>query len=150
MHASAALIAPGADVRRLGGELHAQAEEVVRRTVARSVDSGPALSDVVEERFERVGEVSTIAVASWMAGESPEVGHRGRPGGLADLRPARGPARGAAERGHQALLALVRRGDRGAARDGRAPRAAAGGVDAGPRDAGAQPPRDARADVRVL
>jgi diguanylate cyclase (GGDEF)-like protein len=66
-------------VRRLGDELHAQAKEVVRRTVARSTESGPALTDVVEERFQRVGEVSTIAVAGWMAGESPEaameVGH---------------------------------------------------------------------------
>jgi diguanylate cyclase (GGDEF)-like protein len=61
-----------ADVRRLGQELHAQAREVVRRTVARGVESGPSLSEVVEERFQRVGEVSTIAVASWMAGESPE------------------------------------------------------------------------------
>jgi len=69
---SAALAEPGADVRRLGEELHVQAREVVRRTVARSIESGPVLSDVVEERFERVGEVSTIAVASWMAGQSPE------------------------------------------------------------------------------
>jgi diguanylate cyclase (GGDEF)-like protein len=72
VRASAALDAPGADVRTLGEALHAQAEEVVRRTIARSVQSGAVLSDVVEERFQRVGEVSTIAVASWMAGESPE------------------------------------------------------------------------------
>jgi len=72
VHASAALTPPGAGVRRLGAELHAQAAEVVRRTVARSVDSGPTLSDIVEERFQRVGEISTIAVAGWMAGESPE------------------------------------------------------------------------------
>jgi diguanylate cyclase (GGDEF)-like protein len=68
-----------ADVRRLGDELHAQAKEVVSRTVARSAESGPALTEVVEERFQRVGEISTIAVARWMAGESPEaameVGH---------------------------------------------------------------------------
>ncbi|MFI4977794.1 MAG: putative bifunctional diguanylate cyclase/phosphodiesterase [Solirubrobacterales bacterium] len=72
VRASAALNPPGGDVRALGEELHAQAKEVVRRTVARSVESGPVLSDIVEERFQRVGEVSTIAVASWMAGESPE------------------------------------------------------------------------------
>jgi diguanylate cyclase (GGDEF)-like protein len=59
------------DVRRLGEELLAQTHEVVSRTLARNVESGLALSEVVEERFERVGEVSTIAVASWMAGESP-------------------------------------------------------------------------------
>jgi diguanylate cyclase (GGDEF)-like protein len=72
LRASAALAEPGADVRRLGEELHTQAKEVVDRTVARSADSGLALSDVVEERFQRVGEVSTIAVASWMSGESPQ------------------------------------------------------------------------------
>jgi diguanylate cyclase (GGDEF)-like protein len=72
LRASAALTEPGADVRRLGEELHAQATEVVRRIVVRSAESGLALGDVVEERFQRVGEVSTIAVASWMAGESPQ------------------------------------------------------------------------------
>jgi diguanylate cyclase (GGDEF)-like protein len=69
---SAALRKPGPDVQRLGRELHAQATEVVSRIVARSAESGLALGDVVEERFQRVGEVSTIAVASWMAGESAE------------------------------------------------------------------------------
>jgi diguanylate cyclase (GGDEF)-like protein len=72
LRASAALTEPGPDVRRLGEELHTQAKEVVCRTVARSAESGLVLSDVVEERFQRVGEVSTIAVASWMAGESPQ------------------------------------------------------------------------------
>ncbi|HEY7891351.1 MAG TPA: EAL domain-containing protein [Solirubrobacteraceae bacterium] len=70
--ASAALAEPGADVRRLGGELQAGAKEVVSRTVARTAESGLVLSDVVEERFQRAGEVSTIAVASWMAGESAQ------------------------------------------------------------------------------
>jgi diguanylate cyclase (GGDEF)-like protein len=60
------------DVRRLGEELTAQTNEVVKRTLERNRESHLALSDVVEERFERVGEISTIAVASWMAGESPE------------------------------------------------------------------------------
>jgi diguanylate cyclase (GGDEF)-like protein len=64
---------PEADVRRLGQELHAQTPEVVRRTVARTRGSGVLLDPAVEERFERVGEVSTIAVARWMAGEPPEV-----------------------------------------------------------------------------
>jgi diguanylate cyclase (GGDEF)-like protein len=58
-------------VRRLGEELLAQTKEVVRRTLARNTESGLVLSSVVEQRFERVGEVSTIAVAGWMAGESP-------------------------------------------------------------------------------
>jgi hypothetical protein len=41
--------------------------------VLRTRDSGQFLDDAVEERFERVGTVSTIAVARWMAGEGPEV-----------------------------------------------------------------------------
>lgn len=72
LRASAALTEPTPNVRRLGEELRAHANEVVRRTVERTAASGLVLSDVVEERFERVGEVSTIAVASWMAGESPQ------------------------------------------------------------------------------
>jgi diguanylate cyclase (GGDEF)-like protein len=72
MRATAAAPPPSPDVQRLGTELLAQTEDVVRRTVARNVESGLLLSSVVEERFERVGEVSTVAVASWMAGESAE------------------------------------------------------------------------------
>jgi diguanylate cyclase (GGDEF)-like protein len=64
---------PPADVRRIGEELRAHTDEVVRRIVARSTGTGVVLGDAVEERFERVGEVSTLAVASWMAGERPEV-----------------------------------------------------------------------------
>jgi diguanylate cyclase (GGDEF)-like protein len=64
---------PEADVRRLGEELRAQTDEVVRRTAARSRACGLALDAAVEQRFERIGEISTIAVARWMAGESPEV-----------------------------------------------------------------------------
>ena len=49
------------------------------RTLARNSESRLTLSAGVEQRFERVGEISTIAVARWMAGESPEaaveVGH---------------------------------------------------------------------------
>jgi diguanylate cyclase (GGDEF)-like protein len=63
---------PAPGVRRLGEELLTQTGTVVMRTVARNVDSGLALSDVVEERFERMGEISTVAVARWIAGDSPE------------------------------------------------------------------------------
>jgi diguanylate cyclase (GGDEF)-like protein len=44
----------------------------VLRTVRRNAESGLKLGDVVEERFQRMGEVSTLAVASWMAGATPE------------------------------------------------------------------------------
>jgi diguanylate cyclase (GGDEF)-like protein len=66
-------------VRVLGEELQRLTPEVMARTVARNSESGLALSDVVEGRFQRMGEISTTAVASWMAGASPEaameVGH---------------------------------------------------------------------------
>jgi diguanylate cyclase (GGDEF)-like protein len=70
--APAAVGEPGADVRRLGEELLAHTKAVVSRTVARNAESGRVLSEGVEERFQRVGEISTTAVASWMAGESPQ------------------------------------------------------------------------------
>jgi diguanylate cyclase (GGDEF)-like protein len=41
--------------------------------VSRTSERSEMLDAVVEERFERVGTVSTIAVARWMAGEGPEV-----------------------------------------------------------------------------
>jgi len=41
--------------------------------VRRSLDSGCMLDAIVEESFERVGAVSTVAVARWMAGEGAEV-----------------------------------------------------------------------------
>ena len=70
---------PSRDVRRLGAELLRQTDTVVARTLARHSESRLTLSVGVEQRFERVGEISTIAVARWMAGESPEaaveVGH---------------------------------------------------------------------------
>ena len=59
-------------VTSLGRELYEQRMDVVARTVASSRDSGVTLTPVVEERFERVGEISTVAVAKWMAGESAE------------------------------------------------------------------------------
>jgi hypothetical protein len=54
-----------ANVRCLGEELLARTNQVVSRAVERNRESGLGLSDIVEQRFERVGEVSTIAVAKW-------------------------------------------------------------------------------------
>jgi hypothetical protein len=66
-------------VQVLGEELQRLTAEVIARTVARNNESGLVLNDVVEGRFQRMGEISTAAVASWMAGASPEaameVGH---------------------------------------------------------------------------
>ncbi|MGH2902461.1 MAG: putative bifunctional diguanylate cyclase/phosphodiesterase [Solirubrobacteraceae bacterium] len=41
--------------------------------IERTAQSGTVLDGVVEERFARVGTVSTVAVARWMAGEGVEV-----------------------------------------------------------------------------
>jgi diguanylate cyclase (GGDEF)-like protein len=64
---------PCEDLRHLGEQLNARTEDVVRGMLLRSEGSGKILDCDVEERFARVGAVSTIAVARWMAGEGPEV-----------------------------------------------------------------------------
>ncbi len=76
---AAVLLPPGSvthecspHVARLGRELYDQRMEVVARAVARSRESGVSLTDIVEEQFQRVGEISTVAVARWIAGESAE------------------------------------------------------------------------------
>jgi diguanylate cyclase (GGDEF)-like protein len=63
----------GKDLRRLGEALKARTEDVVRAMVLRTEQSGHVLDAMVEDSFARVGTVSTIAVARWMAGEDPEV-----------------------------------------------------------------------------
>jgi diguanylate cyclase (GGDEF)-like protein len=60
------------ELRRLGEALNARTEDVVRLMLARTTESHCRLQTMVEERFERVGTVSTIAVARWMAGEGVE------------------------------------------------------------------------------
>src|ERR1700691_2852290 len=57
------------DLQRLGQALHASTDDVVAVMLRRSESSGVILDEVVEESFARVGAVSTIAVARWMAGE---------------------------------------------------------------------------------
>jgi diguanylate cyclase (GGDEF)-like protein len=61
------------DLRRLGEMLNERTADVVGETVKRSAESGRTLDAVVEESFERVGAVSTVAVARWMAGEGEDV-----------------------------------------------------------------------------
>ena len=64
----------GADeLRRLGEWLKARTDDVARDMVRRSAESGLMLDAIVEDSFERVGAVSTAAVARWMAGEGVEV-----------------------------------------------------------------------------
>ncbi len=61
------------DLRRLGEALNARTADVVSAMMLRTEESGRPLDAIVEERFERVGTVSTVAVARWMAGEGAEV-----------------------------------------------------------------------------
>ena len=63
----------GEDLCRLGEALRARTEDVVAGMVSRTQESDQVLDQLVEDSFARVGTVSTIAVARWMAGESPEV-----------------------------------------------------------------------------
>jgi len=60
------------ELERLGEELNARTEDVVARMMQRSAES-TTLAKVVEDSFEDVGAVSTVAVARWMAGEGEAV-----------------------------------------------------------------------------
>jgi diguanylate cyclase (GGDEF)-like protein len=61
------------ELSRLGEELSARTEDVVARMMQRSAESTKTLAKVVEDSFEDVGTVSTVAVARWMAGEGEAV-----------------------------------------------------------------------------
>jgi diguanylate cyclase (GGDEF)-like protein len=74
-HAERDAAAAGAmdrDLIRLGEALNARTDDVVAGMIGRSTSSGQVLDEVVEDSFSRVGAVSTIAVARWMAGEGAE------------------------------------------------------------------------------
>jgi len=62
-----------AQLCRLGEALNARTDDVVAGMLRRSAASGQVLAPVVEDSFVRVGTVSTIAVARWMAGEGAAV-----------------------------------------------------------------------------
>jgi diguanylate cyclase (GGDEF)-like protein len=70
---SAAPLDPAGDIRRLGEVLQARTDDVVAGMLKRSEASDHVLDAVVEDSFARVGTVSTIAVARWMAGEGADV-----------------------------------------------------------------------------
>ncbi|HEU5253301.1 MAG TPA: EAL domain-containing protein [Solirubrobacterales bacterium] len=63
----------GPELERLGQELSARTEDVVARMMRSSAESSKTLDKVVEDSFEDVGTVSTVAVARWMAGEGEDV-----------------------------------------------------------------------------
>jgi diguanylate cyclase (GGDEF)-like protein len=60
-------------LRCLGRALNERTDEVVGGIIKRNDESGVVLEQVVEESFMRVGTVSTVAFARWVAGEGPEV-----------------------------------------------------------------------------
>src|ERR1700686_1870074 len=61
------------DLRNLGLALKARTDDVVAAMLRRTSESECRLETSVEERFARVGAVSTVAVARWMSGEGTEV-----------------------------------------------------------------------------
>jgi diguanylate cyclase (GGDEF)-like protein len=63
----------GQELEWLGRELSARTEDVVARMMRSSSESTKTLDKVVEDSFEDVGTVSTVAVARWMAGEGEAV-----------------------------------------------------------------------------
>ena len=64
---------PVAELEQLGRELSTRTEDVVTRMMRLTAASSRTLDKVVEESFEDVGTVSTVAVARWMAGEGEAV-----------------------------------------------------------------------------
>jgi diguanylate cyclase (GGDEF)-like protein len=63
------------DLRRLGEALLESVEEVIASVTARAhrkreLEGQPILDEAVEESFERLGTLSTAAVARWIAGET--------------------------------------------------------------------------------
>ncbi len=60
-------------LKRLGETLKERTEDVVSGIVRRNEESAVVLEPIVEESFVKVGTVSTVAFARWMAGEGAEV-----------------------------------------------------------------------------
>lgn len=63
------------DLQRLGRALQARAEEVLSLTIERTTASGQAVDTLIQDSFERICRISTIAVARWIAGDGLEVTH---------------------------------------------------------------------------
>ena len=62
-----------AELMLLAHELTARTDAVIEGIRVRTARSGVMLDDAVEASFARVGVVSTVAVARWMAGEGVDV-----------------------------------------------------------------------------
>jgi diguanylate cyclase (GGDEF)-like protein len=61
------------DVHPLGVALRARVADVLARTGERIRALGHGRDPAIQRRFERMNESSTIAIASWLSGEGPEV-----------------------------------------------------------------------------
>jgi diguanylate cyclase (GGDEF)-like protein len=64
---------PADGLHALGEALKLRVDDVLRETVARTIESGQRVDPVVQEKFERIGAASTLAVARWIAGEDLSV-----------------------------------------------------------------------------
>ncbi len=64
---------PADGLHALGEALRLRADDVLSRTVARTIESGERVDRVVQEKFERICAGSTVAVARWIAGEDLSV-----------------------------------------------------------------------------
>lgn len=58
---------------RLGRNLESRAEEVLTKTVERTISSGQVVDAFIQESLEGICRISTIAVGRWMAGDGLEV-----------------------------------------------------------------------------
>jgi diguanylate cyclase (GGDEF)-like protein len=63
----------GDELRLLGRTLCARADQVLSETIAHTTGTGEAVDAMVQDRFERMCDSSTNAVARWIAGEGLEV-----------------------------------------------------------------------------
>ncbi len=61
------------DLHRLGAALEARADDVLTVTVERTIDSGQVVDALIQDSFERICRISTVAVARWIGGEGLEV-----------------------------------------------------------------------------
>jgi hypothetical protein len=61
------------DLQCLGRALQARAEDVLALTVERTTGSGQDVDTLIQDSFERICKISTVAVARWIAGDGLEV-----------------------------------------------------------------------------
>ncbi len=64
---------PDPDLHRLGTTLRARTDDVLTLTVERTVDSGQVVDPLVQDSFERICTIGTVAVARWIAGDGLDV-----------------------------------------------------------------------------